>query len=644
MRRAISTPVLATGLLYYLVLSKVYFFESPHEIPGLFETTFGGFFLIKGLPIFFQLAFLLLLFLSGFAAYQYHINHKELWRRIGVFSSACCLFTCAFLLFQPWDELFVSLRHSYNLGTGAGFSFNREMRIEGIVDFLPFFLLGLLAKLNFPLLETNFMLGILGTWLCVLAGRTLLTHFGYEKKEVWLYPLLILYPPLLLNTGHGFPVTLFTAAILWSVVYVHFESTNWKRYALLSLVPLIRLEGIWFTCLELCYLFWTQRDLKTRKNIILGGLASLAPIGILSLWRYVTFGTAIPTPVLYKSSFGNLFFLLLGLRNLGLDLFASGTIIFLFFILHPSRNRSVSALSASEQKGLSVLAILCCFCLPYYISGGDWFPPAWGRYLFPLSFFAYIFALRLIHRTPKSLGISPMWLPVWISSFLIVLMPFGSTKRLWENLFTHKTTLAGLNQNKRVGRPNNRIQYLSKLGTHFKNTTPTDSVIASSEVASIMYFASREALDLLGVANPELAAAPLRPTPRLFSPARNYNELPHLIFKRLKPSIIEEKKPDFFYAFDFMVSDLLELQGNHPVSREDLRIAITRWKEQFAQMNEALFGGLKQLEDLGYSPVLIRYGKTFYCLYFVSPEARNVHFQKMNLSGMTLTELTEVSR
>ncbi|NBX83308.1 hypothetical protein EBQ90_09500, partial [bacterium] len=312
MRRAIPTPVLAMGLLYYLVLSKVYFFESPQEIPGLFETTFGGFFLVKGLPIFFQMAFLLLLFLSGFAAHQYNLSHKELWRRISVFFSACSLFIGACLLFQPWDELFVSLRHSYNLGTGAGFSFNREMRIEGIVDFLPFFLLGLLAKLHFPLLETNFVLVILGTWLCVLAGRALLLHFGHEKKEVWFYPLLILYPPLLLNSGHGFPVTLFTAAILWSVVYVHFESPTWKSFALLSLVPLIRLEGIWFTCLELCYLFWTQWGSKTRRNMIWGGLASLAPVCILSLWRYLTFGNAIPNPILYKSSFGSLFFLILG--------------------------------------------------------------------------------------------------------------------------------------------------------------------------------------------------------------------------------------------------------------------------------------------------------------------------------------------
>ncbi|NDD66624.1 hypothetical protein EBZ35_03100, partial [bacterium] len=94
-------------------------------------------------------------------------------------SAFLCLVFSAFLLFKPWDELFILLRHSQNWAEFNHFSFNRFENSEGVVDFLPLFLLGTLAKLGLPLIETHFVLCILGAWFCIWAGRKTLILLNF---------------------------------------------------------------------------------------------------------------------------------------------------------------------------------------------------------------------------------------------------------------------------------------------------------------------------------------------------------------------------------------------------------------------------------------------------------------------------------
>ncbi|NBX76592.1 MAG: hypothetical protein EBQ92_08560 [Proteobacteria bacterium] len=621
------------------MLSSVHFFETPQEIPGFFDSFFQGLFLVRGLPTFFQVG-LLLSFASCFlTALKFTQTQQTIWKRLSAFLAFLTLTLAAFLLFQPWDELFISLRHAQHLAEIGNFSFNRFEKIEGIVDFLPFYLLGLLNKISLPLIETNFLIEILAGWFCILGGRRILINLGGETFSAWSYPILVVYPPLLLNTGNGFTVLFFTAFILWSLIFLVFEGNQKQRWYLgcflVSLLPLIRLEGLWFSVLLYLFLVFFNKPALSAKKAFITPMIFLFPVIGLSLWRIYTFGSALPVPIVYKSSIGNLFFFLLGLRNLFLDLVAGGAVFFICLISCAHFEHGKNGGNLKEKDPLKILSLLFLFSLPYYLSGGDWFPPAWGRYLFPFSYFSFLMGIFYFSRFFTEAKNHPSFSsPLLIIFFLAILyFPSGSFRRLGEVLFTPKTSLSGI-LNKKTGRGNQRIHTLSRLGYHLKETTSAQTVIGSSELATIMFFADREALDLLGVTNLEIAQSPLRSNPLFFSKANTRNELPHLIFKRTKPSLLFEKQPGIFYAFDFMLRDLLDNYHPEELTEAEILLALQRWDRNFLLLNNSLFGGLGALQRNGYEPVVIKYGTDFVALYFVSKAVRDEHFSEMKKKGM----------
>jgi len=616
------------------VFSEIYLFKTPSDLEGLFDSFFKGLFLVKGVPIFFQLGFLVCFAFACIMAKCFQKNPTKLSERLCLLATLTGLILAAFLLYQPWDEGFIFLRHSLHLGDSGNFSFNRGSRIEGIVDFLPFFILGILSKFGLPLLETGFWMGVLGGWLCILAGRRILLLLNIPEARAWSYPLLLVYPPLLLNVSNGFPVLIFSASILWAVIFLFFEKSWWRGCFFLSLVPLFRIEGLWF--LILCLLFWilSLRSTQPWRKITLGSVIVFLPAALLTVWRWQYFGSPLPVPVIYKSSPGHLLYSLLGLRNLLMDLTATGAILF-FLPLFQKPSQSIRK-NLVDSLGL----LLFLFSLPYYVSGGDWFPAAWGRYLFPFAFFSFIKAIGWCLDSRRSL-ISldrPYILGSCLLFMMIILLPFGSVPKIWQELLSHRSTLAGLTR-KKGGQSNYRIQQLSQLGTHLFRTTPTDTVIASSEIATIMYFANRECLDLLGLTNIEIARSPLRTSPQLFSKLKSSPELPYLIFKRLNPDILFKHRPQIVYAFDFFLKDLLKNEDLGAITESELVKATSIWNRQFEKMNFTLFGGVERLQKAGYVPVIIQYGDTFHALYFVSEEAKKEHFEKMVGSGMRMTAL-----
>lgn len=621
------------------MFSNVHFFESSQEIPGFFDSFFQGLFLVKGLPTFFQLGLVLSFAFCFIAALQYTQTQKTLWKVLSAFGAFITLVLAAFLLFQPWDELFISLRHAQHLSEMGTFSFNRFEKIEGIVDFLPFFILGLLNKAGLPLIETNFFIEILAGWFCILGGRRVLISLAGEGFSAWSYPLLVLYPPLLLNTGNGFTVLFFTAFIMWSLVFLVFEKNVSQRWYLgcfiLSLVPMVRLEGAWFSILMFVFLMFFNQSRLPPQKALTSLMIILVPTASLTLWRLSYFGRAIPIPIIYKSSIGSFFFFLLGLRNLLLDLVAGGGAFFVAVIWCSLILKNEKADEFKKTHHLPMLFLLFLFSAPYYLSGGDWFPPAWGRYLFPFSFFCFMVGtVCLMDVFTQLKRLSPAAITIF-SVFLVSVLyfPSGSFRRLGEILFTPRTSLSGLH-NKKIGKVNQRIHSLSRLGFHLKNTTSTQTVIGSSELATLMFFADREALDLLGVTNLEIAQSPLRSNPTFFSKATAQNELPYLIFKRTKPELLFQKRPGIFYAFDFMLSDLFDNYHPEEIGKSDISLALQRWDRKFNALNNSLFGGLSALEQNGYEPVVVKYGTDFVSLYFISKEAKEAHFDKMRKTGM----------
>lgn len=617
------------------MIHSAYIFRSAQEIEGLFDTFFNGFFFVKGLPLFFQIAVMALYPIACAFAYFETLEKKKIF---GVGARVCAVLSfvlVSVLVFQPCDELFVNLKHSLNLAEVGKFSFSQVHAIEGTVDFLPYFMIGLLGKMGLPLVELSFLLSLFGGVLCILALSRILEKFQVPFGRTWGKVFFCCYAPLCFNSSHGFATTLFAAAILWS--FYLFCMTPHKVWGLsvAALIPLIRVEGIWF--LVLFFVGFVLPQFRKRFSSVLlaaGGL--FLPFLFLSLFRYHRFGSAIPSPVLYKSAIGNLFFFLIGLRNLVADLIANYgffamAVICLMLRLVPKRERN--ALSPL----FLLLVILVLFTLPYYLSGGDWFPAAWGRYMLPFSLAvsctSIIAGQRLIPVIFEKFSLKQLIGPFFLSLPLITAaITFGSYSRLLEDVFAARKTLANINFSKSA-RTSFRVHYLSQLGNHLGKTTSANTVIGSSEIATIMYFAKREAFDFLGITNPEIIDEPLR-SPKLYRRAPKDNELPYLIFKRVKPETLAKYRPPILYTFDFIPSDLASYISFSELNDEKIFEIVNRWEIKFRGLLQPVYGGLGNILKLGYRPFIVLYDNHFASMYFVASEAVGEHLAFMKKEGL----------
>lgn len=212
------------------------------------------------------------------------------------------------------------------------------------------------------------------------------------------------------------------------------------------------------------------------------------------------------------------------------------------------------------------------------------------------------------------------------------LWPISSTWKYFEHLFGHRRTLAKIHP-PTIGRGHYRIQHLSQLGLHLGATLRPEDVIASSEVATIMYFARRETLDLLGVANAEIARSPVRDAPSLLRRFPQVSELPYLIFKRIRPDLVASKKPEILYTFDFMWRDLMPETDPEELTEELFFTAVHRWERKLGGLMDVLYGGVGKLIELGYQPVVVRYSNHFLSMYFVRADRMEPHLKRLEELG-----------
>lgn len=581
------------------ILSTAVVYRTDETIAGFFDSLFGGLFVVKGIPLLGQLGILAFFCCTAFALWKYHETRRKRWGDAAQLSALVVFTGIFFFLLQPWDELFINLRHSLHFAEDGVFSFNRYRWIEGTVDFLPYLVLGALHRLGLPLVELSFVLGFAGAVACLCAARSFFRAWGLEREVPYLVCALALYPPLCFNSAHGFATAPFAAAVLWAIRLKDRPGGQ----VLLALLPLIRPEA----ALLVVLLAWRRPWL-------------LIPFAGLSAWRYLQFGTPVPTPITFKSSLGSVFFFLVGIRNLVADLASGYAIVF------------VPAIFLLEERPAAArtLAVLFLFSLPYYVSGGDWFPSYWGRYLFPFSLFGAIAFLAAFARKPRWV----LFVPVLVLS----LWPLSSAAKLAEGVLTHRRILAKL-YDKKTGRGHYRIHHLSQLGLHLGRVLEPRDVIASSELATVMFHAKRETLDLLGLANPEIAKAPLRAAPEIFRRFPTESELPYLIFKRLKPGIVERERPAVVYTFDFILRDLVDGVPFEEFDDEKVALALERWEYNLRGLTDPLYGGIGKLLEVGYRPVVVMYQNAFASAYFVSPEIWERHEAKMAALGFRSSRL-----
>ena len=599
-----------------------YLAVAPGEIPGLFDTFLGGFFVIKYIPLILQLFYLCCVLASVSLCFIEGYRPHRLQRLGIVVLAALGFLTLPFFLLQGWDELFVNLRHSKHWATLGRFSFDSVDWVEGTVDFLPYWLIGELAKFGLPLVELAYFQSFLGAVGCLGIGYCFLRRWKTPYRHTWAVVILSLYLPLAYNASHGFSSAIFSFAILGSL-FLYSGSNSQKKwsYVFLSLIPLIRIEGAAFLGLIFCSEIFELRLKRPKFAWVIQWAFVIAPMVVLSLARHHFYGSAIPNPILFKQTLGSLFYFLLGVRNLISDLFCTHTISSLALIIIGFCLRVVS-----PKTFWKPLVWLILFILPYYSSGGDWFPSHWGRYLLPLALFSFWVA---VHVLLKSLD-GPRRNHFISAALILVVLPFLSSHNAFRkaelDIFKPRKVLAKLNERYS---PQARINALSQLGRHLNLTTGQDQIIGSSEMATIMFFADRRAYDFLGITNREIALRPLRTPPAMLHRFTVQSELPVNIFRRLMPNLLEHYEPDILYTFDYNYRDLFEDMKFSELDPPTLIRGLRRWREVFDGLMNPLYGGVPKIIEMGYQPVVVKANRDLCALYFVHPRAWPKHYLKL---------------
>jgi hypothetical protein len=618
------------------MIQEFYLYQLDRTATGIFDSFLGGIYLIKGVPILLQLAVLSFYLIAfGLIACSQPVpqDEEKRWLRLSKFCALIAFSLSCLLMFNPWDESFINLRHAFNLAHSNFFTFNLSHPSEGTADFLVFASLGLLGKIKLPFLELLLLQSWLGGLLCLLAIERIAIELEISSAKKWGFLVGSFFPTLLLNSSLGFATTLFAAAILWAIHYTFIQPRWRKSMVILALIPLLRWEGFWFSSLCcLTYVKYPSFSRLKRRLLIPVILTVFTPTLLLTLYRFRVFSSGIPVPVLYKNSLGNPFYFFLGLRNLFLDLTSTLSLAFLliwalFLTFEKENLRKLPVLNV-------ILVILLASVVPYYLSGGDWFPASCGRYLLPLTLFLIPSTWKLLSSLSTQRKKSFLVVFV-ISLFICGSNPGSSVVRMYQLLFSHGSALLSLNLKKRIENPTYRIHYLSQLGIHLKKTTEPKDKIGTSELATINYFSERDAVDFLGLTDLELAKLPVREAPLLFRKNPKAPELPVLIFKRLAPKRLGEKLPEYLYLFDFMIEILMDQKTTEDWTDADYLRAIHRWQSKFKGLINPLYGGIDHVLDLGYVPVIINYENDFCALYFVRRNKMADHNSKLQNLGFS---------
>ena len=566
----------------------------------------------------------MILVLAGLAFFRRRMR-PLFWQNLSLGLIAVLSVLLSLKVSEGWDEFFINLRHSYVLTHAGHYSYNAAHMAEGTVDFLPFFLTGLLGKLSFPLVETAICFSLLGNVLVIVAGWLILRALVVDEPACLAFTLALgIFPCVIFVGGSGFMATLFTGLILLSVyfLFLALPEKRWAGLVILAFLPLVRIEGILFT-----FLMWLCLCLArpSFKKALGTGLLLAAPFAFLTLARKFFFGHPIPAPVIFKNTAGDPAYLRAGLGQL--------RFLLQYFQLHIFALLSVIPIGFCFYKKLLPSRIFlpvgaaAVFCSLYFTGGGDWFPFPWNRYLMPFTLLFTICAWAFIYKamTPR---VRHQGARTAIALALIV-SPY-----IWPAPNAFQTLYNDLRSSRnRWG----RIDDLGFFGRYLGLTLPANAVIASPEMATVMYFAEHDLLDLLGIANPEVAYAPLDP----LVPG-------DLMHRRHFPQAIDRHLPEVVGLWGMATLGPQDFPGFTPEQmKEEL---VQRFKEFYFTPAYYFFnrwdiahyraGELSRLAGLGYHFLVVSTPEGFFN-YFVHDKIYPAHVAAVTkLGGVALGKST----
>ncbi len=554
----------------------------------------------------------------------------------GVALSASCVASVllSLRLSQGWDEFFINLRHAYMLIHEGAYSINANQMIEASVDFIPLALTAALGALGVDLVNAFIAVSLLGNVGVVLFSYLIVKAVTRDRTWALVAAALMgLYPNVLWVGASGFSAVLFSA---WILAASHFLLLTQRRHwglALLATLTLVRTEGVLFAGLLMFYVHafqpWptlvrTHTWEPAVRRLFAEGILVLAPFIVSLVVRHIAFGHAIPNPVTFKNTGLDSAYLSAGLtrfteivttHELHLTLMLIGLLAAALWVARRGKDMGPEPAQLRRLGALSLLTGV--FVLPYFVGGGDWFPALWNRYGMPFNLVLTLLLLALLHRVFREglkgwiggAGLVVSCLVLALGSELSArFRPSNSFHRTWQEI--HKVHAANWG----------RVDKLASLG-HFLNATlPLDAVVSSPEEATIMYFAKREMMGLLGVSTPEIAAMPFQPM-----------GTGDILHRRRGHTAVFHQRPDVIALFEPVI------EGNFAAG-PDLKVKTLQvlQADMFSQLTVDIayyrVGSFRALEAMGYRHLTVSMPDRLFSV-FVNETVFDATVKQLQASG-----------
>jgi len=423
------------------------------------------------------------------------------------------LLTCASVLFVAhaasyWDwtedDAFISLRYARNLVEGQGLVFNEGEKVEGYSNF-AWVLLGAAAmKLGFDPLVAMKSVGVLGGLLAVVCSWFLALRM---RPEAWwgalLAPFFLAIAPVMpRHAVTGLETAAYAGMVTLAVLLAAGPRGTVGRVVLLGallLVSLLRPEGVAVAILMLVWR-WpaVQRRTGVTGSVGAGGRIDLAIFSLLFaiyyFWRMAYFGAAFTNTFYFKMTGGaaawvdGLHYSLDFLRETG-GAALVGLVAAVLLVEKRPRTYWLILLLCAGQGALVMLA------------GGDW--------MHHYRFYAPVLPLL---AAAAAVGASAM----------AGLLEQGTRPRLWSRLVLGLVLAAAVVNIYKTEQAVARLvmpavktesylaQSYERIGRWLEKNTPSEAIVAVSDVGAVGYFSKRRIVDMFGLVDAHIARQPGR--------------------------------------------------------------------------------------------------------------------------------------
>lgn len=224
--------------------------------------------------------------------------------------------SCALFLAQVWvlrgfvaDDSWISVRYAENLGSGAGWGWNRDAEpVEGFSNPLLVLFEALAHALGLPTLASARLLGVVAGLGCVLVVYVLGRRVVGETAAAMAAVLTATCAPLALWSVGGLETSIVTVLLTAAALELARADRDGLRAAawLLAPLPWLRPEAL---VVAGALLVAAHLMRPWRRPVVRSLLLALAPMLVsqllLQVVRWVVYGNVVPNSALYKVGTGD---------------------------------------------------------------------------------------------------------------------------------------------------------------------------------------------------------------------------------------------------------------------------------------------------------------------------------------------------